>query len=199
MRPWPADTEPRFLRFLLNRVSGCGGGEGVTRSRSLEARMVSSCVALSAAPRGGWRQTARDRARRGAERRCLRLAFGVVSAGAVCFGSRPSSSARSAASRDGWRRRRRPGTRLAAAPRVRSVSCAVHAALALSRALSDGVPRPRSNAKLRPLDVSPEILSLRRSGYAMVTACVFSGEQAMRTKPSWSWTRLKRFSAQPDS
>ena len=132
---------------------------------------VSSLVQRFAAPsRRLASATAWDQARRAAERRCLRLAFGVVSAGAVCFGSRPATSARTAASRGGWRRRRRPGTRLAAAPRVRTASCAVHAALALSRALSDGVPRPRSNAKLRPLDVSPEILSLRRSGYAMVTA-----------------------------
>ena len=29
MRPWPADTEPRFLRFLLNRVSGCVGEGGL--------------------------------------------------------------------------------------------------------------------------------------------------------------------------
>ncbi|CAH0374030.1 unnamed protein product [Pelagomonas calceolata] len=35
MRPWPADTEPRFLRFLLNRVSGCVGGGGVSYARAL--------------------------------------------------------------------------------------------------------------------------------------------------------------------
>ena len=51
---------------------------------------VSSLVQRFAAPsRRLASATAWDQARRAAERRCLRLAFGVVSAGAVCFGSRP--------------------------------------------------------------------------------------------------------------
>ena len=71
---------------------------------------------VSRQPRSGWRRrTAWGQSRRAAERRCLRLAFGVVSAGAVCFESRPASSARSAASRGGWRRRRRPARQARAA------------------------------------------------------------------------------------
>ena len=64
MRPWPADTEPRFLRFLLNRVSGCVGGRAglVTRALSL-----SGC------------------ARRAAECRCLRLAAAGVGFAARAF------------------------------------------------------------------------------------------------------------------
>ena len=152
------------MRFLLNRVSGCVGEGGVSYvlSRGRRARVGLVSSARAAPPSVGVGGSHSESSR---PARCV---LGAV--------PRPALAA---ASRGGWRRRRRPGTRLAAAPRVRTASCAVHAALALSRALSDGVPRPRSNAKLRPLDVSPEIPSLRRSGYAMVTACALAARRAI--------------------
>ena len=45
MRPWPADTEPRFLRFLLNRVSGCVGEGGISYGLSR-----GRCVRVGLAP-----------------------------------------------------------------------------------------------------------------------------------------------------
>ena len=93
--------------------------------------------------------------------------------------SRSVSSARSAALRGGWRRRRRPGIRLAAAPRVRAALSCSAAACLIARVLSDRVPRPCSIAELRPLEVPPEIPSLRRSDYAMVTACAFTARRAI--------------------
>ena len=145
---------------------GCSLGPASPAHSSVRAR------AHFAAPLGGGRRR-RPGTRRvspalgsGLSGSCVRTPSGRRR---VCA-RRSASSARTVALRDGRRRRRRPGTRLAAAPRVRTASCAVHAALALSRGLSDGVPRPCSMAEPRPLAVPAEILSLRRSDYAMVTA-----------------------------
>ena len=105
-------------------------------------------------------------------------AFVLPRAVDVCV-SRSESSARSAAPRGGWRRRRRPGIRLAAAPRVRAALSCSAAACLIARVLSDRVPRPCSIAELRPLEVPPEIPSLRRSDYAMITACAFTARRAI--------------------
>ena len=62
MRPWPADTEPRFLRFLLNRVSGCVGEGGVSSRLARSSLSRPSSFACSLGPAGPAHSSVRARA-----------------------------------------------------------------------------------------------------------------------------------------
>lgn len=126
IRPWPADTWPRFLRWALNpaEITSGGGGSGNEAQQRAAGRAAYSCTAAAGSGRGRRppRRPAPDAAYCRPLRRCCRLAphsgwhSGGASrahppAGSMCSaaaGRHASPSEAGSAVGDGWTPAHRP-------------------------------------------------------------------------------------------